>query len=247
MTADGLLDVEHVVEKPEGVVRVVVLGDSVPNDPTIPFAERFPRKLEAALASSAPKGRRVEVINVSCEGYNTIQEVRLLERVGQKYAPDVVVVAYVLNDPFLQNGGYRRFGNSFFLFRLAGAVAGVRGDACDEFARLHDGYGFELVVRASLERLRLLAQLHGFRVLVAPLPIVAPFDDPVCGRLYDKVIDVGHAQGFETARLVDGFRGEDYRGYAKPNAKWDVTHPSAAAHAKIALQLADALAPQLWR
>jgi len=182
-------------------------------------------------------------MNVSCEGYNTIQEVRLLEKVGLRYQPDVVVVAYVLNDPFLQNGGYRRLGNSFFAFRLANALAG--DSACAGFSEMHSGYTFELVVRASFERLRMIQQANGFRVLVAPLPVVQPFGDPRCLSAYDKVVGVAREQGFSAGRVVDAFAGEDHHRFAKPSDPHDITHPNAEGHDRIARRLAELVEPLL--
>ncbi|TKC95223.1 SGNH/GDSL hydrolase family protein [Polyangium fumosum] len=243
VTEDGLWDVPHVVPKPPGVLRVVVLGDSVPNDPSIPFRRRFPRQLEALLAQKAPAGQKVEVVNVSCEGYNTVQEVRLLESVGLRYEPDLVVLAYVLNDPFLQNGGYRRIGNSFFAFQFA--KVGVRRK-CTLFEEMHAGYTFDLVVRASLSRLRLLADKHHFQVLVAPLPLVEPFDDPSCLAVYDKVVGAAREQGFEAGRVVDAFRGEDHRAFLKPKDALDITHPNAEGHDRMARRLSELTAPLLF-
>ncbi|MRG95006.1 SGNH/GDSL hydrolase family protein [Polyangium spumosum] len=240
VTEDGLWDVPHVIPKPPGVLRVVVLGDSVPNDPSIPFRRRFPRQLEALLAQKAPAGQKVEVVNVSCEGYNTVQEVRLLERVGLRYEPDLVVLAYVLNDPFLQNGGYRRIGNSFFAFHFANLVVRRK---CPAFEHMHEGYTFDLVVRASLSRLRLLADKHHFQVLVAPLPLVEPFDDPSCLSVYDKVIAAAREQGFSAGRVVDAFQGEDHRAFLKPQDALDITHPNAEGHDRMARRLAELAAP----
>ncbi|HVK68757.1 MAG TPA: SGNH/GDSL hydrolase family protein [Polyangium sp.] len=240
VTEDGLWDVPHVLPKPPGVLRVVVLGDSVPNDPSIPFRRRFPRQLEALLAQKAPAGQKVEVLNVSCEGYNTVQEVRLLETVGLRYEPDIVVLAYVLNDPFLQNGGYRRIGNSFFAFQLANVMYRRK---CPLFEEMHAGYTFDLVVRASLSRLRLLADKHHFQVLVAPLPLVEPFDDPSCLAVYDKVVAAAREQGFSAGRVVDAFQGEDHRTFLKPQDALDITHPNAAGHDRMARRLADLVAP----
>lgn len=243
VTEDGLWDVPHAVPKPPGVLRVVVLGDSVPNDPTIPFRRRFPRQLEALLAEKAPAGRKVEVINVSCEGYNTVQEVRLLETVGLRYEPDLVVLAYVLNDAFLQNGGYRRIGNSFFAFHLANLVVRRK---CPAFEQMHAGYTFDLVVRASLSRLHLLSDKHNFKVLVAPLPLVEPFDDPSCLAVYDKVVGAAREQGFEAGRVVDAFRGEDHRSFLKPHDPLDITHPNAEGHDRMARRLAELAAPLVF-
>ncbi len=236
ITSDGRWDIERSRPKPPGTYRIVVLGDSVPNDPSVPMRERFPARVGAALSDlPAP----VEAINVSCEGYNTIQEVRLLEKVGLAYDPDLVVVAYVLNDPFLQNGGYRRIGNSFFLFQLMPLLDKlVHANTCSVFEPFHDRYAFDLAVRAPLERLALLATIHRFDVLVATLPIVEDFSAPGCLAMYDRVLGVAREQGFGTVRVVDEFAGEDYHAFLKPNDRWDVTHPNAAGHARIATAIA---------
>ncbi len=247
ITPDGLWDVPHPEPRPVGMRRVLVLGDSVPNDGSIPFAKRFPHRLQELLSAAAPSGESCDVVNVSCEGFNTLQEVRLYEQVGRKYRPDVIVLAYVLNDPFLQNGALRRIGNSFFAFRFAPIFDVATGrSTCAMFQKLDRSYAFELVVRNSLERLRLIAERDRTPVLVAPLPVVAPFDDPTCLAQYDHVIETARGQGFEATRVVDAFRGEPFERYLKPGERFDVTHPNAEGHERIARHLADAVARLLW-
>jgi hypothetical protein len=247
ITPDGLWDEPHPEPRPPDMRRVVVLGDSVPNDGSIPFAKRFPHRLQELLSAAAPPGESCDVVNVSCEGFNTLQEVRLYEKVGRRYRPDVIVLAYVLNDPFLQNGALRRVGNSYFAFRLAPVLDAVTGrSTCALFQKLDHSYAFELSVRNSLERLRLVAEHDRTPVLVAPLPVVAPFDDPVCLAQYDHVLETARGQGFEATRVVDSFRGEPFERYLKPGERFDVTHPNADGHERIAQHLARALAPLLW-
>jgi hypothetical protein len=241
----GLWDREHEIPKPRDVYRIAVLGDSVPNDPRIPAESRFHRVMERNLSRDNPWGRKVEVVNVSCEGYNTIQEVRLLEKVGLRYEPDLVLVAYVLNDPFIQDGGYRRIGNSFFAFRFMPLIELAQsGSYCGIFTSMHRGYGFEFVVRSSFERLRLLAQLHGFQVTVVTLPLLEDFGDAACLHMYDQVGAVAREQGFGFVRVVDAFQGEDYRRYLKPTARSDITHPNEAGHLRIGEFLASRVRAQ---
>ena len=247
VTPDGLWDHPHDVPAGPGIDRVVLVGDSVPNDPATPFSQRYPSRVQALLEKLAPAGRHPDVVNVSCEGYNTLQEERLLEQVGLRYQPKVVVLAYVLNDPFLQNGGYRRIGNSFFAFRFAmlgSMLFGVR--PCEVYDAMNDGYPFELVVRASLERLRRVAAVSRFSTIFATLPLLQPFDDASCLHAYDHAIGVAREQGFDTVRVVDGFAGEDFEAYLKPEERSDLTHPNASGHQRIAEQLAPAIAARLW-
>ncbi len=242
----GLLDQEHVIPKPRDVFRIVVLTGSIANDGAIPFEDRFFRRLEEQLAGAVPDGRKVETINVSCEGYNTAQEVRLLEKVGLRYEPDLVIVAYMLTSAAIQNGAYRRIGNSFFLFRFLPMIAVARtGSICSMFAPFHDSYTFDLIVRSSLERLDLLRRLHGFRVLVAVLPVVEEHGDPVCSRLYDKVVGVAHDVGFETVRVAEAFKGEPASHFAKPGERGDVCHPNSEGHRRIGDSIAQAVRKML--
>lgn len=234
----GLWDREYAIPKPADVYRVVVLTGSIANDGAIPFDRRFHEVLERSLQGAAPDGRRVEVINVSCEGYNTVQQVRLLERVGLQYQPDFVVLAYMLTSATLQNGAYRRIGNSFFTFRFLPLLRGAEeGSMCATFQPFHDAWSFDLIVRNSFERLALLGRQHGFRTLVAVLPVLERFDDPLCNRLYDRVDRAARASGLPSLRVVDAFRGEAFASYAKPGERMDLCHPNAAGHARIARAL----------
>ncbi len=238
----GLLDTEHVIPKPKDAFRVVVLTGSIANDGAIAFEDRFFRRLESQLAGVVPDGRKVEVINVSCEGYNTAQQVRLLEKVGLRYEPDLVIVAYMLTSAAIQNGAYRRLGNSFFLFRFLPLVAVARtGSICSMFAPFHDSYTFDLIVRGSLERLDLLRQIHHFRVMVAVLPVVEEYGDPVCSRLYDKVLGVARDVGFPSVRVADAFKGEPASFFAKPGERGDVAHPNSEGHRRIGDAIATAV------
>ena len=75
--------------------RVIVLGDSIAFGNNLPLEDTFSFQLQQRLVS---QGRDVEILNFGVGGYDTLQEVALLEIRGLKYHPDLVVVAYCLND-----------------------------------------------------------------------------------------------------------------------------------------------------
>ena len=98
INADGLRGPEVAVEKPEGVRRVAVLGDSITFGYWVAEEDAFPRQLESMLNEVRGDGPRVEVLSFGVPGYNLDQETETLRSRALRFAPDVVVVAFCLND-----------------------------------------------------------------------------------------------------------------------------------------------------
>jgi lysophospholipase L1-like esterase len=84
------------IETPKRRFRVLMLGDSVPfyGDSA---ADTFPGHLERALAAD-PTLAPSEVVNAGVRGYTNYQETLFLEKYGVDTQPDLVGVAFVLND-----------------------------------------------------------------------------------------------------------------------------------------------------
>jgi hypothetical protein len=78
-------------EKPPGVRRVVVLGDSYVDGSEVGDAEVFTAILARTLSG-------IDVVNLGVYGYSTAQELLTLDRVGRRYAPDLVVLVTISND-----------------------------------------------------------------------------------------------------------------------------------------------------
>lgn len=82
-----------------GAVRIAVLGDSVAFGRGVPAAAAFPALLERLLdrepLAGAPPS---EVLNFAVGGYNTKQEVELYATRGRRYHPQLVILAFALND-----------------------------------------------------------------------------------------------------------------------------------------------------
>lgn len=78
-----------------GLRRIVVLGDSVTFGNDLPEEAAYPRQLEARLADPEASW---EVLNFGLGGYDTLQEVALLEHRGVRFRPEIVIVGFSLND-----------------------------------------------------------------------------------------------------------------------------------------------------
>jgi lysophospholipase L1-like esterase len=84
-------------EKPPGARRVVYLGDSVTFGYRIArWEDTFPFVADSLMA--ARDSLPVETVNLSVEGYAQWQQYLVMADEGRRYAPDLVVIGFVLND-----------------------------------------------------------------------------------------------------------------------------------------------------
>lgn len=101
---DGFRGPDYAKEKPPGVVRVAVIGDSyveaiqVAEDAT--FTAVIGRRLKDCPALA---GKKIEAMNFGVDGYGTAQELITLRRKVWAYAPDVVVLAIFLGNDVRNN------------------------------------------------------------------------------------------------------------------------------------------------
>ena len=95
VTADGVRDRTHPLEKPELTSRVVFLGDSVTEGFGLELEEAYPQVLAGQLER---EGERVEVLSVALRGWSTRQHRIAYHRIARPYHPDVAIVAACLND-----------------------------------------------------------------------------------------------------------------------------------------------------
>jgi len=226
--ADGLRDVERTHDKPAGVHRIVVLGDSVVLGHGLPSVhDTISRQLETLLASHS-----AEALNLGVGGYCTRAEVELLEVKGLAYEPDVVVLVFVENDWDDVNGHVAWVGpqadrpgwaESLFVWSELYRLMSYR----------LDWYGFRtgvgpnqrLVanmnaigdsnVEQGLSRLKTLSDAHGFRVLIALWPRFTESGIVEAERGETKADDVAlgverlaQEAGFATVRLSQHFRAD---------------------------------------
>lgn len=96
INGDGYRDREFSTEKPDGVFRIVVVGDSVTMGSGVAAAKCYPRVLERILNTMQDQVR-VEVYNLGVGGTDPMQMVRRAERDGLRFKPDLILLATITN------------------------------------------------------------------------------------------------------------------------------------------------------
>lgn len=255
----GYRDREHEVAKPAGVFRVVVLGDSIAAGLTVErFEDTFPAILEWLLRA---EGLPVEVINLAVNGYNTMQEVATLRARGLQFDPDLVLLAYCLNDIEHQDGKLldsliaveedrapRRAGilseklatsalYRWIRFRLLVPGEPPRpGILGERYARL-----YEDTVAGSLGELAAVGRNHGFAVLVVVFPYFVEIEHyPMVYLRYHRQlrgqcanIGVGFVDLLPAMQACQRMHGR--------NISNDPMHPNELGHRCAAEMLADSV------
>ena len=96
INAHGLRGPDRPYEKPRGVHRTLLLGDSFTEGYTVAEEETVRARLEALLDAAGCATH--EVINGGTAAYSTDQEYLFFLEEGARYEPDVVVVLFYYND-----------------------------------------------------------------------------------------------------------------------------------------------------
>ena len=95
----GFRDREHLLDKPEPVFRIAVLGDDYSEAARIALRDTWWWQLEPQLQRCDYKpGKLVEVLNFGVAGYGTAQELVLLQTAVMRYAPDLVLLQFSPDD-----------------------------------------------------------------------------------------------------------------------------------------------------
>ena len=91
----GQRDRERTLDKPQGVFRIVVLGDAYSEAMHVPLEKTYWSLLGERLeACRFARGRRIEVLNFGVRGYGTAQAYVMLEKRALGYRPDLVLLQF---------------------------------------------------------------------------------------------------------------------------------------------------------
>ena len=180
INAHGQRDVERMIDKPAGVRRILMLGDSIVEGHGLrSIDETISRQLEMTYSDG-----NTEVLNFGVSGYCTRAEVEQLEVKGLQFDPDAVVLIFVENDfdnfiPEASQVSARlerpKIIKSLFLNSHLCRLTCVQlnlfafGDEADPAGRSSIAIGENNVVE-GLRRLRELAEQHSLKTLIAVWP-----------------------------------------------------------------------------
>ena len=105
----GLRDRDFPLQKPAGVKRILMLGDSFTEGDGVEIQETFAKVLEQRLRASWHS--QTEVINAGVGSYSPLLEYLYLKREGITFEPDLVILNLDLSD-FFDDIGYSRLAES---------------------------------------------------------------------------------------------------------------------------------------
>lgn len=254
----GYRDRDHPLPESTGTsenpLRIVVLGDSIAAGLGIErTVDVFPARLEAELTR---RGHAAEVLNFAVSGYNTRQEIETLRDDALAFSPDLVLLAYCLNDHrppeakivdglrhqaegrvAVAPGAADRLLSASALYRLLR----YRGENAGDEALAHlegEGAAAGVQAAAAFDELAALGDEHGFQVLVAVFPeLRGDLTRYPYGNRHRHLAALSDERGFAHLDLLWAYR--ECQANGQTGLALDRYHPSVAGHGCAALALAD--------
>ncbi len=252
----GLRGDDTTLRKPANTYRIVVVGDSltmgwgVEQDHT--FAADLERLMNAEPPAGFPRDVRYEVLNFGVGNYNTVQEVTLLRSVGLQFEPDLILLAYFINDaePLSQSHDNYLIEHSYLYALIASRlrrlpVGGAGSVSYKEYYRglyASDRPGW-LAEQAAFRELAELAHDKNIPVIIYLLPELHELTSYPFLDIDQKVMKVGADLGLPVVDLWPTFSG-----YSPEEKLWVTpadAHPNALAQSMIARGIYNSLA-SVW-
>jgi lysophospholipase L1-like esterase len=233
--------------KEAGETRIVALGDSI-----TAWQGGFPEQLEALLRG-AGTNRQVRVLNFGVDGYNTLQEARVLATKAMAFDPDLILLQYCMNDvgvsitpstwylppprSLLFDAVARRL--RWGRHRRAVPFKGPERDpAYWQAMYAADSEGWQGVL-TGLREIRQSAAARSIPVCFILFPFLNDhaWHRPAADRYLRQVAEAAAAEGFHVLDVQDLYESH---GLAPPDIKMsapDIYHPDLRGHRLVAEEL----------
>ncbi len=256
LNSRGYRDLERAIPRPPGVRRAVCLGDSFTWGVRVLFDDAWPQRVERLLARD--RDEVWEAVNLGEPGFNSVQEAARLAAQGFAYEPDVVILAYVLNDSEDENAAEARRASDWieektapparvwtFLdhsalvrtvrTRIAATLENRR--RIEDFRAMYkESYPGWIAGQRALREMGGLCRERGVPFVVAIFPLLGnPLDDSYpFAAIHARVAQVAGEAGAKVVDLLPYYRGLDWRLLVVDGA--DDEHPNEVAY-RIASQV----------
>lgn len=245
ISSQGLRDREYSIPKPADVRRIMILGDSMTFGWGARQEETYAKVFEKMLQEpNTADSRPVEVVNTGVGNYNTAQQVAWFLRSGLQFQPDVVLLAYYINDAEptpVERQSWLAQHSYLYVFASSGGIALKRklGLAPTFFEYYRDLYcddqpGWQACQQA-LASLAATCREHRIALRLMLIPeLHFPGGTYPFANVHAQVAQVAEAEGVPALDLQHAFQG------VPPRQLWvspGDAHPNALAHAVIAKEL----------
>ena len=261
VNAQGFRDSDFSVEREAGEYRIAVLGDSVTFGFGIPKDKGFVDLLEADL--SANTSRKINVMNFGVMGYDSKAEVENYKEFVKPYHPDLLLVAFVLNDTMTprtlveigQENKKAENNNSsniaqllkyshLFVWIEHTLSKGDQKNMVDAIYHLsyEDGNQNWIRVTNAVAELANLAKTDDVKIAAVIFPLLDDFEHYQFTREHKKVAALFNEQHIPTLDLLGAFSRNSYLDYFRHPS--DTTHPNELGHQIAASAIAEFLENQ---
>lgn len=241
----GLRDREYSLEKPAGVTRILMLGDSLTFGWGAPEEGTTSKALERLLNAGGPG--RYEVINTGVGNTNTAMQTAYFVNKGYRFQPDIVVLNYFINDA---EETPKKKENWFTKHSYAAVFLGGRWDIIQrmylgkadwrEYYRdlyLPGAVGWQEAERSFAE-LADFCRDKGIKLMVVNYPELHELAEYPFADVTAEIARLAESRGLPFLDLLPSIRGEE------PTSLW-VTPTDSHPNAKAAELFAQAIAAKL--
>lgn len=206
---------EAVRKKTSEVMRLAFLGDSFTLGVGVRDEDTFPAQVETQLSRESEP---CEVLNFGGSGFDTADEIALMENYVLEFSPDIVVVVFFLNDTgrlgtidFFSKPKFFRNAREHSHF-LNGVIALFerRIQTARMIRHYHEGFdsGYPGYwrVQTALRRGKQLSEIYGFKLVVALYPVLYGFpDDYPFHKIHETVASFCKVENISLVDLSPAF------------------------------------------
>lgn len=260
----GYRDRSFSLDKSPSTYRIMVVGDSFTEGAGCSRREAFPGVLEEELRhrlQTAGCPHRVEVYNLGRCGANTVEEVATILKDIPVLKPDLIILAYVLNDPEVHPPDIKTFDppawvndahkvfleeiHSYAYYGLFTKVTLFKGSTltAEEFiAAIHDPnyHGWIEAKNAIVNLSKYLNKQHEECIAVIFPEFGYRNYPPKVGRMHDQIHQMMSDNGLEVIDLLNFYEGID-KNLRVFSFSAEDSHPSAKAHNLLGKYLAEVI------